>query len=178
MPDTSATKPRVLVVDGERVIADTVAMILNQSGFQARSVYSGEKAVEFAAAFKPDLLYSQVFLCNMSGIDAAIRIRRMMPSIKVRLISGQAKAADLLEQAHAQGHDFEIWACPVHPQDLLSWLRAEIGLPVAPAPPKPPRCPEPPLNSEPASNPEPISRVEPPSFSRRVADAFRTLFEK
>ena len=33
MPDTKA-RPKVLVVDDERVIADTLAMILNQSGFE------------------------------------------------------------------------------------------------------------------------------------------------
>ena len=43
MPDTA--KPRILVADDERVIADSLAMILNQSGFEARAVYSGEKAV-------------------------------------------------------------------------------------------------------------------------------------
>ena len=39
-------KPRVLVADDERVIADTLAIILNQAGFDATAVYSGEKAVE------------------------------------------------------------------------------------------------------------------------------------
>ena len=43
MPDNHV-KPKVLVVDDERVIADTLAMILNQSGFQATAVYSGEAA--------------------------------------------------------------------------------------------------------------------------------------
>jgi DNA-binding response OmpR family regulator len=41
-------KPKVLVADDERVIADTLAIILNQSGFEATAVYNGEKAVEAA----------------------------------------------------------------------------------------------------------------------------------
>ena len=49
-------KPKVLVADDERVIADTVTMILNQSGFEARAVYSGEKAVELVATFEPNML--------------------------------------------------------------------------------------------------------------------------
>ncbi len=39
---TNSIKPKVLVADDERVIADTLAMSLNQSGFEARAVYSGE----------------------------------------------------------------------------------------------------------------------------------------
>jgi CheY-like chemotaxis protein len=122
MPEKTA-KPRVLVADDERVIADTLAMILNQSGFDARAVYSGEKALESVATFKPDMLISDVIMADLNGIDAAIRIRQLLPGIKILLFSGQAATADLLEKARADGHEFEILAKPVHPQDLLNKLR-------------------------------------------------------
>lgn len=123
MPQTTS-KPKILVADDERVIADTLAMILNQSGFEARAVYSGEKALELAASFKPQMLISDVIMADLNGIDAAIRIREILPNIKILLFSGQAATADLLENARAQGYEFEILAKPVHPQDLLSKLRA------------------------------------------------------
>ena len=122
MPETT-TKPKVLVADDERVIADTLAMILNQSGFDARAVYSGEKALELVPAFEPDMLISDVIMADLNGIDAAIRIRALLPGLKVLLFSGQAATADLLEKARAQGYEFEILAKPVHPQDLLNRLR-------------------------------------------------------
>lgn len=122
MPETVA-KPKVLVADDERVIADTLAMILSQSGFVARAVYSGEKAVELAADFKPDMIICDVIMAELNGIDAAIRIRAMLPNVKILLFSGQAATADLLEKARARGYDFEILAKPVHPQDLLTRLR-------------------------------------------------------
>ena len=92
-------KPKVLVADDERVIADTLAMILNQSGFDARAVYSGEKALELAPVFQPDMLISDVIMADLNGIDAAIRIRALLPGIKILLFSGQAATADLLEKA-------------------------------------------------------------------------------
>jgi DNA-binding response OmpR family regulator len=122
MPETAA-KPKVLVADDERVIADTLAMILNQSGFEARAVYTGEKAVELASVFKPDMMICDVIMADLNGIDTAIRIREMLPRTKILLFSGQAATADLLEKARAQGYEFEILAKPVHPQDLLSKLR-------------------------------------------------------
>ena len=122
MPETIA-KPKVLVADDERVIADTLAMILNQSGFDAKAVYSGEKALELVATFEPDMLISDVIMADLNGIDAAIRIREMLPGIKILLFSGQAATADLLEKARTDGHEFEILAKPVHPQDLLNKLR-------------------------------------------------------
>jgi CheY-like chemotaxis protein len=115
-------KPKVLIADDERVIADTLAMILNQSGFEARAVYSGEQALELAPTFEPDMLISDVIMADLNGICAAIRIRALLPRIKILLFSGQAATADLLEKARAKGHEFEIMAKPVHPQDLLSKL--------------------------------------------------------
>ena len=123
MPENS-NKPKVLVADDERVIADTLAMILNQSGFEARAVYSGEKALEMAPVFEPNMLISDVIMADLNGIDAAIRIRELLPGIKILLFSGQAATADLLEKARTHGYEFEILAKPVHPQDLLSRLRA------------------------------------------------------
>jgi CheY-like chemotaxis protein len=119
----SQAKPKVLVADDERVIADTLAIILNQSGFEATAVYSGEKAVEAARAIRPDMLISDVIMTDMNGIDAAITIRGMLPNCKILLFSGQAATADLLDRARVQGHEFEILAKPVHPQDLLARLR-------------------------------------------------------
>jgi len=122
-PSANQSKPKVLVADDEQVIANTLAIILNQAGFEARAVFSGEKAVEALDTFQPDMLISDVIMTGMTGIEAAIITRARMPNCKILLFSGQAATADLLEKAHAQGHEFEILAKPVHPTDLLAKLR-------------------------------------------------------
>ena len=121
---TTAPKPRVLVADDEQVIANTLAIILNQAGFDARAVFSGEKAVEALDSFQPDMLISDVIMTGMTGIEAAIITRGRLPKCKILLFSGQAATADLLEKARTQGHEFEILAKPVHPTDLLAKLRS------------------------------------------------------
>ena len=120
---TNIVKPRVLVADDEQVIANTRAIILHQSGFDARAVYSGEKAIEAIDEFQPDMLISDVIMTGMTGIEAAIQMREKLPKCKILLFSGQAATADLLERARSQGHEFEILAKPVHPTDLLAKLR-------------------------------------------------------
>ena len=116
-------KRKVLVVDDERVIADTLAIILNKSGFDASAVYSGSGAVDSARSAPPDLIISDVIMEDMNGIEAAIEIRKFLPQCKILLFSGQAATADLLEQARKKGHEFEILAKPVHPQDLLARIK-------------------------------------------------------
>ena len=125
------TKPRVLVADDEEVIANTLEKILNQAGFEARAVYSGEKALELVQSFRPDMLISDVIMPGITGIETAIKVRTLLPSCKILLFSGQACTANLLEEARAQGHEFEILSKPVHPSDLLARMRAAGPGPVS-----------------------------------------------
>lgn len=115
---------RVLVADDEHVIADTLALILERSGYDATAVYSGEKAVEIAQELRPDALISDVIMGGMSGIDAAIRVNEILPACKIILFSGQAATADLQKRAKAAGFAYEILAKPVHPEVILKWLAA------------------------------------------------------
>jgi CheY-like chemotaxis protein len=122
------TKPKVLIADDEEIIASTLAMILNRAGFDARAVHSGEKAVEVAPSFKPDMLISDVIMPGITGIEAAIQVRAELPSCKVLLFSGQAATTNLLDKARTDGYEFEILIKPVHP-DLLARMRKAVSAP-------------------------------------------------
>jgi CheY-like chemotaxis protein len=122
MGETRA-KLKVLIADDERVIADTLAAILNQGGFEARAVYSCIKALEIAPEFKPDLLLADVIMSDLNGIEAAIRMKALLPNIRVFLLSGQTATAELLERQNASGYGFEILTKPVHPKELISRLQ-------------------------------------------------------
>src|ERR1017187_3137410 len=115
-------KRRALVVDDEQVIADTLAKILDLNGYEASAVYTGTAAVESARSLLPALIISAVIRPDRDGIQPAISIRSFLPDCKILLFSGQAATADLLENARAQGHEFEILGKPVHPSDLLAKL--------------------------------------------------------
>src|ERR1700690_2530532 len=97
---------RVLILDDEQIIANTLALILNRSGFEARAVYNAETAIETASELLPDVLISDVIMQGKTGIEAAIRISEIVPHCHVILFSGQATTADLLERAEANGHRF------------------------------------------------------------------------
>lgn len=120
MPET--TKLKVLVADDEQIIANTLAIILNRAGFDARAVYSGEELVEMAQSFQPDVLISDVVMSGITGIEAAIEVLAKLPSCKILLFSGQAATVKLLERARVEGHTFEMITKPVHPNELLARL--------------------------------------------------------
>jgi CheY-like chemotaxis protein len=126
VPENSST-PRVLIADDEKVIADTLAMILNYSGFEALPVYSCVKALEVASSFRPDMLISDVIMSELNGIEAAVRIKALLPDIRVFLLSGQTAMAELLEKENAANYGFEVLTKPVHPQELIGKLRQSMA---------------------------------------------------
>lgn len=116
----------IYVVDDEKVIAETLATILNRAGFIATAFEDPLAALNAAAFRAPDLLISDVAMPEMTGIDLAIQIKQANPRCEVLLFSGKAFTEDLLETARQDGHDFEILSKPMHPIDLLERVSAHV----------------------------------------------------
>lgn len=123
-PAGETRKIRVIVIDDEILIAETVAEILNQEGFEATSVTGGLSAIELAKTWQPDVVLSDVIMPGLNGIQAGAKIREIAPRCKVILFSGQAATVDLLEEARQQGHVFEILAKPIKPEQLIAVIRS------------------------------------------------------
>lgn len=121
--DVRAGRPKIIVVDDQRLIADTMAEILEGAGFHAIPAYDGWAALEVAARFKPDFLLSDVLMPHMNGVQLAIAIRRNYPKTRILLFSGQAGISKIVEEGQQQGYDFELVAKPIHPLKLIERLR-------------------------------------------------------
>lgn len=122
-PGRGAAKPKVLVVDDERLVADTLAEILNQNGFEAMAAYSAEAALRLADALAPDILLTDVLMPQVNGVQLAASITQSRPQVKVILISGQTGISTLVQNARNEGHTFALLPKPIHPHDLLNALR-------------------------------------------------------
>ncbi len=118
----SRKKLKVIVVDDEPVIAESLADILNGEGCETIAVSSGAAAVELARHIQPDVVISDVAMPDMNGIETVQRIRAFLPDCRIVLFSGHASTADLLKQARAEGNVFELLTKPVRPAALISLL--------------------------------------------------------
>jgi len=115
-------KSTVLVVDDERVIADTTKEILKRSGFDAHCAYDGRSGLEMAIQLSPDFVLTDVVMPNMNGVQLAIAIQKALPSTEIVLLSGQAGVTEILDRGRKEGYSFELIAKPVHPEKLLQRL--------------------------------------------------------
>ncbi len=116
--------PRILVVDDEVLIADTIVQILNRNGFIAEAAYSGEQAIEMARRSCPELVLSDVLMPQIDGVEAAIQISELCPDTRIVLFSGQAATLEILSRAKQRGYNFELLPKPIHPTQLIQHLRS------------------------------------------------------
>jgi CheY-like chemotaxis protein len=120
---TAERRLKVLVVDDERLLADTTNAILHRAGFDVRTAYDGFGALEMTGSFHPDCLLTDIMMPGMNGVDLAMTVAKMYPATAVLLISGQAGIADILDECKAKGFEFPLLAKPVHPSNLVEKLR-------------------------------------------------------
>jgi CheY-like chemotaxis protein len=123
----SRTAPFVFVVDDQPVIASTLATILQMHGFSAKFFTSPLEALAAARAKSPDLLISDVEMPGLCGIDLAIQMKAQYPTCKILLFSGRPSTLDLLDDARARGHDFDLLLKPVLLPELLSEIWKRVG---------------------------------------------------
>jgi CheY-like chemotaxis protein len=123
---------KVLIVDDQPLLAETLGAILTDAGYETATALSGEEAITVAPAFLPDCLLTDVSMPGIDGIQAAIAIQKTLPKCRVLLISGHAVTKDLLRDAIANGHNFEVLAKPIHPTELLA--KIQVILAAAPEP--------------------------------------------
>ncbi|KAA6461297.1 response regulator [Acidobacteria bacterium AB60] len=120
---TQPDLPRVLVVDDQRLIADTLAEILRNEGFDSAAAYDGWAALDAAQRFRPHWLISDVLMPRMNGVELAITIRQKYPETAILLFSGQAGISEILQDGQRRGYQFELIAKPVHPTNLIARLK-------------------------------------------------------
>jgi DNA-binding NtrC family response regulator len=111
---------KILIIDDEPTIADTLAVIFSSSGYDSRAVYSAEQALEMLELWRPDLAVIDVVLPGMNGIEFAIFLKASYENCQFLLFSGQPGTTGLLEEAKKKGHLFEILAKPLHPTFMLA----------------------------------------------------------
>jgi DNA-binding NtrC family response regulator len=110
-----------LIIDDERLVADTLAKIFANAGYEVRVDYSAEGALELLERedWTPALAIIDVLLPGMNGVNLAILLKAKDPDMRLSLFSGHSMTALLVEDARKMGHAFDVLPKPVHPSVLL-----------------------------------------------------------
>ena len=121
---------KILIVDDEAAIVESLAEILETAGYQVTTATSGGEAINKAEQVRPEILLSDVLMPGMNGFELALRIKDNFPSCRLLLFSGQASTAQLAQQAiqsfSRKGYRFQLLPKPLHPDALLKKLQESL----------------------------------------------------
>lgn len=110
-------KPRVLIVDDETAILDTLRILLKRDGFDVHTAAGGRQGLEALAEVSPDFVLTDIRMPGVSGIDILNAVRELDPTIPVILMTAQASLQSAI-QAVNQGA-FHYIQKPFANDDLL-----------------------------------------------------------
>ncbi len=111
---------RILVVDDNEDLADTLADILVVEGHEVEVAYTGESALEKIRDADFDIVLMDVRMPGMNGVESFLEIQRMKPGTRVIIMSGYS-VEQLLEQAVENG----AWAVlqkPLDPAQIVKMI--------------------------------------------------------
>ena len=111
---------RVLVIDDDRDHAESIADILSMRGHSVEAAFSGEQGVEIFRKQDFDIVFMDVKLPGMNGVETFFEFRKLRPEVKVMLMTGYS-LEQLIAQAVENGA-LGVLRKPFEIKDLLDVL--------------------------------------------------------
>lgn len=95
---------KLLIVDDEKGITDSLKDFFTHRGFNVKAANSGEEALAEVKTDRPDIIFLDIRMRGISGLDALEKIKKMDKSIKVIMLTIHEEK-EIVEQARRLGAD-------------------------------------------------------------------------
>jgi two-component system nitrogen regulation response regulator NtrX len=117
---------RILVVDDERSIRDALVQLFEYEDHEVAAAEDGPDALELAASVRPDVIFLDVKMPGMDGLEVLSRLRTDLPAAPVVMISGHGTIDTAVEATRKGAYDF--LEKPLDSDRLLVTLRRALEL--------------------------------------------------
>ncbi len=113
---------KLLVVEDERMLCDTIAKSLHHAGYEVDCCYDGAEALERLLIEQYDLIVLDLHLPGMDGMEVLERLRQTDAETKVLILSARSQVADKVAGLDAGANDY--LEKPFHLQELAARVRS------------------------------------------------------
>lgn len=125
-------KRRILVIDDDEAIRKLFALTLEETGYQIDTVESGEKGIEAARQTGYDLIYLDLKMPGMDGVETLRALRKMDRDVPVYIVTAfHGEFLSQLESAEKEGIEFELLRKPIGTAQLVDVTKGILDGPVA-----------------------------------------------
>jgi two-component system nitrogen regulation response regulator NtrX len=118
-------KPRILVIDDEAAIRDSLRMILEYEGYDFVGAATGEEGIGVVEREAVDLVFLDIKMPGMDGLEVIGRLKKVAESLPVVMISGHATVATAVEATKLGAFDFV--EKPLTTERVLLTIRNALG---------------------------------------------------
>ena len=113
---------KILLVEDEKLLADSLVALLTGKGFQVEAVYDGESGAEYAELGIYDLLILDVMMPGLDGYQVARRVRSKRCAVPILMLTARSGVLDRIEGLNA-GADYYLTK-PFDSRELLACINA------------------------------------------------------
>jgi len=100
------TRPVILIVDDEKGVQTSIQGILEDAGFEAQAVSSGEEALDVVLKREFPVVLLDVWLPGMDGLETLVKLRQISPATVVLMISGHGSIETAVRATKLGAYDF------------------------------------------------------------------------
>lgn len=113
---------KILLIEDEQLLADSLVTLLSSKGFQVEAVYDGETGVEFALLGIYDLLILDIMIPKLNGLELARKVRAQRCNVPILMLTAKSDISDRIEGLNA-GADYYLTK-PFDTRELLACINA------------------------------------------------------
>ena len=99
-------KPRILIIDDEAAIRDSLKMTLEYDGYDVMQAATGEEGVKLVEREAPDLVFLDIKMPGMDGLEVLQKLRHLVEVTPIVVISGHADITTAVEATRLGAFDF------------------------------------------------------------------------
>ena len=113
---------KILIIEDEKLLADSVKMLLERKGFKVECVYDGKSGEQYAELGVYDLLILDVMMPEMDGYQVARKVRSKRCATPILMLTAKSSLEDRIEGLNA-GADYYLTK-PFDTRELLACINA------------------------------------------------------
>ncbi|MCI9278384.1 DNA-binding response regulator [bacterium D16-50] len=113
---------KILVIEDEKLLADSIDALLSKKGFEVEVAYDGETGAEYAELGIYDLLILDVMMPKLNGYEVAKKVRARKCGTPILMLTAKSGLEDRIAGLNA-GADYYL-AKPFDTRELLACINA------------------------------------------------------